>query len=344
MTDTSLLSSPFLPPRNSVTRIMLWVMLALVPGISAQIYFFGSGVLINILFAAAAALLAEAVVMQLRKRPVLPTLFDGSALLTAVLLAISIPPLTSWWVPVIGAAFAIIIAKQLYGGLGYNPFNPAMIGYAMLLIAFPQEMTRWMAPHQIGTHSLDFMQVLTHSLSNNLPTEMTMDAITMASPLDSLRTQLMLNQEISSIFMLPQFGQVSGIGWEWVNGMFLLGGLVLLSLRIISWHIPVAFLLALGGMALITHIIDPTQYATPTFHLFSGATMLAAFFIATDPVSASTTPRGKLIYAGMIGIVVFIIRAWGGYPDGVAFAVLLLNMAVPTIDQYTQPRVFGHGK
>jgi electron transport complex protein RnfD len=326
---------------NSVTRVMGQVLLALVPGIAALVWFFGWGVLINIVIASTAALLAEAAVLSLRKRPVLPTLADLSALLTAVLLAIAVPPTLPWWLTVLGVVFAIVIAKQLYGGLGYNPFNPAMAGYVLLLVSFPLDMTRWLPPASLAQHVPSFMDSLNIILHGNLPTGVGWDALTGATPLDQMRTGLDQNRMIGEIRQNPLWGSIGAVGWEWVAGMYLLGGLFLLWRRIISWHIPAGLL---GGMFVIAglfNMLDPNTHPAPLFHLFSGATMLGAFFIATDPVSAATTDRGKLIYGALIGVLVFLIRSYGGYPDAVAFAVLLMNMAAPTIDYYTQPRVFG---
>ena len=320
---------------------MLLVLLTLIPGMLAHWYFFGWGLLINLGIAIPTALASETLMLRLRQRPIMPFLSDYSAILTAVLLAIALPSLAPWWLVFIGVAFAIIIAKQLYGGLGYNPFNPAMVGYAMLLIAFPREMTTWL-PAQ--THDLAFIDSLRYSLFEVLPNGLDLDSISMATPLDTVKTRLGLNMtihEINSHFQ-ELFGVLAGRGWEWVNMMFLFGGMVLIFMRVISWHIPVAVIGSLFFCALAFQLVDIDTHASPVFHLFSGATMLGAFFIATDPISAATTMRGRLYYGAGIGILTYVIRSWGGYPDGFAFAVLLMNMAVPTIDYYTQPRVFGH--
>ncbi len=339
--NSDISSSPFLNSGNSVSRIMLLVLLALIPGMLAHIYFFGWGLLINLGIAIPTALASEALMLHLRQRPIKPFLSDYSAILTATLLATALPPLAPWWLAFIGTGFAIIIAKQLYGGLGYNPFNPAMVGYAMLLIAFPREMTTWL-PAQ--SHHMAFMDSLRYSLFEVLPHGHKLDSISMATPMDIVKTRLGLNMTIDEIKTQFHnlFGAVGGRGWEWVNLMFLIGGLFLVFIRVISWHIPVAVIGSLFSCALVFQLADIDAHASPLFHLFSGATMLGAFFIATDPISAATTLRGRLYYGAGIGILTYIIRTWGGYPDGFAFAVLLMNMAVPTIDYYTQPRVFGH--
>ena len=332
-------SSPHLPVSNSVTAMMQRVLIALLPGTVCVTWIFGWGIVINILLASLAALLAEAAVLALRKRPV-ATLQDGSALVTGVLLALALPPLAPWWIPVIGSLFAIVIAKQLYGGLGYNPFNPAMAGYVVLLISFPLELTLWSAPGA----QLGFSDALIQAFTGALPADQTLDTLTMATPMDNIKTRLGLSETLSEIHGSPLFGHFAGAGWEWINLWFLLGGLWLLQQKVIQWHIPAGMLGGMAGIAFVFYAINPDVFTTPLFQLFSGAAMLGAFFIATDPVSACTTPRGRLYYGLGIGLLTYIIRTWGGYPDGVAFAVLLMNMAAPTIDHYTRPRVFGHGE
>jgi Na+-translocating ferredoxin:NAD+ oxidoreductase subunit D len=331
-------SSPHLGLPDSVALMMRHVLLALVPGIACAAWVFGWGILINCLLAALTAAAAEAGMLALRRRPVAATLNDGSALVTGVLLALALPPLAPWWIPVIGSGFAIVVAKQLYGGLGYNPFNPAMVGYVVLLISFPLELARWTPPFE----PLGLTETLALVFTGTLPAGATIDGLTQATPMDAVKTQLGLNLTISELGDHGLFGHFGARGWEWINLGFLLGGLYLLKTRVIQWQIPVGTLAGLLCMALVCYTVDPDTFASPTFQLFSGASMLGAFFIATDPISASTTPRGRLIFGAGIGIFTFLIRTWGGYPDGMAFAVLLMNMAAPTIDYYTQPRVFGH--
>lgn len=323
---------------------MLTVQVALIPGLAALVWQFGSGVLVQCLIALVAAALGEAAMLSLRRRPAVPVLKDYSAALTAILLAVSLPPLAPWWLTAFGTLFAIIIGKHLYGGLGYNPFNPAMVGYAVLLISFPQHMTAWLPPRELSGSALSFADAWTAIFSRTLPSELTFDALAMATPLDTLKTQLGLDRSLDEIQASALFSGIGSRGWQWVNFGFLLGGLWLLKRGLIAWQIPVGFLSTLFALALIFFLIEPAVYPTPLFHCFSGATMLGTFFIATDPVTASTTPRGRLIYGASIGLLVFIIRSWGGYPDGVAFAVLLLNLAAPTIDHYTRPRVYGYPK
>lgn len=336
--------SPFFTTNTSVSIVMLKVMLALVPGIIAYVWAFGSGIVVSLILASATALLAEAAVLQLRKRPVMPFLLDGSALVTAWLLALALPPLAPWWLVVVGTLIAIVVAKHLYGGLGQNPFNPAMIAYAALLISFPVIMTQWPAPLELTTAKLSFAEQWQYIFNHVLPAGVGFDAMSSATPLDYLKTQLKMHHAMEEIQQANFFGMFAGKGGEIVAGAYLLGGLYLLHQRIISWHIPVAFLVTLALISGVFHWVNPEHFSAPLFHLFGGATMLCAFFIATDPVSGATTPKGKLIFAAGIAALTWLIRTYGGYPDGVAFAVLLMNIMVPLIDANTQPRVFGHSK
>jgi electron transport complex protein RnfD len=270
-----------------------------------------------------AAVATESLFLKIRKRPIVPAISDGSAVLTAILLAISIPSIAPWWVVVVGVSFAIVFGKQLYGGLGNNPFNPAMLGYAFLLISYPLQMTTW------AGEFVNFSQAL-ELIFNLNPT----DALSGATRLDEVKTQLMLGKMMSEI-------NAYSVAQAWINMGFLLGGLYLLIRRVIFWQIPSAFLLGIVITAFLLSLGGSEHYLPVQNHLMLGGTMLGAFFIATDPVSATTTPTGRLIYGFLIGVLIVIIRTFGNYPDGVAFAVLLMNIAVPLIDYYTPPKVFG---
>lgn len=317
------------------------VLYAMIPGIAAMVWIFGWGVLYNIAIASAVALAAEAAVLAARGKPVGPAIGDGSVLVTAWLLAVALPSLAPWWLVTIGTLFAVVIAKQLYGGLGYNPFNPAMVGYIVLLISFPLEMSTWPAPQATLNAGLGPLQTSLFVFTGQLPPGISVDALSGATPLDVVKTQLGLGQTLGEIGTSPVFGMIAGKGWEWVNLAFLAGGLWLVYTRTAAWQIPAAMLTTITLISLLFYAIDPQTHASPWLHLFGGATLYGAFFIATDPVSASTTPRGRLVYGAGVGALTYIIRSFGGYPDGVAFAVLLMNIAAPTIDYYTQPRVFG---
>ncbi len=342
-------SSPHAHNRKSTPDIMKWVALCAIPGLLAQTYFFGWGTLVQLFLAIIFALALEAGVMLARKRHPMRALRDNSAVVTAWLLAVAIPPLAPWWILAIGIIFAIVIAKHLYGGLGQNLFNPAMVAYVVLLISFPVQMTSWSAPSELAPQAVSlgdaFSLVFTGFTLEGQSLQQirtAFDGSTMATPLDSIKTGLTTGATYSEITSQPIFSLVAGVGWEWVNLAYLLGGLALIKLRIIQWYIPVSFIATLFVLSGVFSLISPGETASPMIHLFSGATMLGAFFIATDPVSASTTVKGRLIFGAMIGLTVFIIRSWGGFPDGVAFAVLIANMCVPLIDYYTKPRTYGH--
>ncbi|HEX7113558.1 MAG TPA: electron transport complex subunit RsxD [Steroidobacter sp.] len=333
-------------PRNSVARLMRQVLYALAPTVAVHVYLFGPGLLVQIALATITALAAEALALWLRGRPIKLFLFDGSALITAVLLALCLPPLAPWWLIVSGTAFAILLAKHLFGGLGANPFNPAMVGYAVLLVSFPVQLLRWLPPDVEGFDhtSLSLAQTLATILTGELPAELTWDAITSPTPLEAVRTGLAMGLTMGEAHAGAMFSHFGGRGWEWINLATLAGGLWLLAVRVIKWHIPVAMLTAILVCASVMSALDPGKYAGPLFHLTSGASLLGAFFIATDPISAATSDRGRLVYGAGIGVATYVIRTWGGYPDGVAFAVLLMNLAVPLIDRYTIPRIYGHAR
>ncbi|CCF09811.1 electron transport complex protein RnfD [Pantoea sp. PA1] len=345
-------SSPYTHNRRSTGNIMMLVVLAALPGFAAQCYFFGVGTLLQVILASVTALLTEAAILRLRKSPVAANLADNSALLTAILLGISIPSLAPWWLVVIGTVFAIVIAKQLYGGLGQNPFNPAMVGYVVLLISFPVQMTSWMPPdalQMIKPGMLDSLSMIFtgHTLAGDTMQQLQLgaDGVSQATPLDTFKTGLRAGHSAAQLLAQPIYsGVLAGLGWQWVNLGYLVGGLFLLWKNAIRWHIPAAILLSLTFCATLGWLFSPASLNSPVIHLFSGATMLGAFFIATDPVTASTTDRGRLLYGALIGLLIWLIRSFGGYPDGVAFAVLLANICVPLIDYYTQPRVYGHQK
>ncbi len=333
------ISSSFLPPGNTLRRLMIQVIIALVPGTLAYAWHFGSGVIINIVLAVLFALALEAGILKLRARPVMPHLSDFSAVVAAWLFALCLPMHSPWWLVLVGISFAMIAGKHLYGGLGFNPFNPAMVGYVALLISFPREMTSWYLPASVAGETLSLTDALRYSFGNIDINQF--DALSSATPLDQIKTAIGQNISISEIRSSPVFGEYGGKGWEWISFWWFIGGLWLLLTRTIRWHIPVALLGGVLGMALVFYLANPEIYSSPLFHLLSGAVVIGAFFIATDPVTAATTDMGRLVYGLLIGLLIYIIRVWGSYPDGVAFSILLANMCVPLIDYYSQPRVYG---
>lgn len=334
---------PHIPATTNVPLVMRRVLYALVPATITYTWFFGWGLLINMVIAVGAALAAEAFMLRARRRAIGPGLADASAAVTAVLLAFAIPPLAPWWLPALGAGLAVILGKHLYGGLGSNLFNPAMVGYAILLISFPVEMTQWLPPLgvDLDIQHPGFWANLNYAVTGYIPAGLGVDAFTQATPLDQVKEGLGQLRTLDEIQSGPLFGFYGGQGWEWINGCFALGGLYLLYRGVIRWHIPLSLLGGLLGFAATFHALDPSRYSSPGFHLFSGATLLGAFFIATDPVTAASSDRGRLIFGAGIGTVTYAIRTWGGYPDGLAFAVLLMNATVPLLDRYTRPRIYG---
>lgn len=329
--------APYLLKDVSVSQVMTQVCIALVPGIAAYAWLVGPAILVQIVIASLAALLAEALMLRIQGKPLAMFLSDGSAVVTAWLIALAFPPLAPWWLVVTGTVFAIVVAKQLYGGLGQNPFNPAMIAFAVCIVAFPALMSQWPSVG-LQLSLVDQMNVILGFMPR-------VDALSGATPLDAMKTALKLGEgSVDVAHLLANqdiYGNFAGRGWEWVAIGYLLGGLWMLQRKLITWHVPTAFIGALVVISGALWLYNPAQFASPLFHLLSGGAMLGAFFIATDPVSGCTTPRGKLIFGAGCGLLAYIIRVFGGYPDGVAFAVLLMNLSAPVIDLLTQPPIFG---
>jgi electron transport complex protein RnfD len=317
---------------------MRTVVLATVPGALALTAFFGWGVLVNVALAVIGAVGAEAAMLALRGRPLGFYLKDSSAIVTGVLLGLALPPLLPAWMTVLGAAFAIAFGKQLYGGLGYNPFNPAMVGYVVLLISFPVEMTRWAPADLLGGPSLG------ETLAIQFGGAPVPDAFTGATPLDAFKHRGALTTEEWRA-TTDTAGWLAGAGWEWVNLAFLAGGLWLIRRRAFGWQAPGAMLATLAVLSVVFWDGGSSEgHGSPVHHLLNGATMFGAFFILTDPVSSATSNRGRIVFGIAAGALLFAIRAAGNYPDAVAFAVLLVNLAAPLIDHYTIPRAYGHAR
>ena len=310
---------------------MMLVLLACLPGVLTLLWQHGWGTLFNLILCTASALASEALLLKLQQRPVLIALNDGSALVSATLLAVALPAYAPWWVPVVASASAIALGKHLYGGVGKNPFNPAMLGYAVVLLTFPQHMTQWP-----GAQLLDAATSLQHvfGLSGNAQA----DAWSQATILDGLRNNRSLTMD--ELFNSHAgFGQLGGRGSEWVNLAFLLGGLLLLQRKVFSWQSPVGLLASLFIVSLLCwNGTGSDSNGSPLLHLFSGSTMLAAFFIATEPVSGPRSPQARLLFGIGMGILIYLIRTWGSYPDGTAFAVLLMNLCVPALERWADRR------
>lgn len=307
-------------------QAMQRVLLATLPGLLVLLWLYGWGVLLNLLLTVSGALVAEALVLYVRRRPLPPNLGDGSALVSATLLALALPPYCPWWLPLSAAAAAILLGKQVYGGVGQNPFNPAMLGYALALLCFPQSMTHWPAHHAMDL--LGGLQQVFGVADGLHP-----DAWVQATALDSLRINKSLT--LDELFASnPAFGHFGGRGAEWISLGFLAGGLFLLQQRVISWQAPVGMLGSLFVISLLCwNGSGSDSHGSPLFHLLSGASMLGAFFIVTEPVSGPKAAKARLLFGAGVGLLTYLIRTWGGYPDGVAFAVLLMNLAVPGLER-----------
>lgn len=334
--------APHMPPRRDVRTVMGLVLLALLPGVLAHGWFFGPGIAFQVVLATAFALGFEALALWLRGKPLKTFLGDLSAPLTAVLFALCVPPLAPWWLAAIGMAAAILLAKHLYGGLGHNLFNPAMVGVAVVILCFPREFTQWLPPRGLeGAVPPGFGDSLRAVLTGELPPPWRWDSLAQATPLDTVRTLAQQGQTLSEIREHSLFGDFGGRGWEWIANFYAIGGLFLLWKRIIPWQVPVATLGTVILLSLPFWAMDPDLHPFPLQHVFSGGLVLAAFFIATDPVTGCTTPRGRLIFGAGVAVLTLAIRRWGGYPDGVAFAVLLMNCVAPWLDLHTRPRILG---
>ena len=343
------ISTPFSGPHTHAVRttgqIMGMVLLALVPATAFGFYLFGWPAVNLWLLTILSALAFEAFSLKLANKPILFYLSDGSAILSGWLLAMTLPPWAPWWIGVVGGGMAIILGKQVFGGVGQNLFNPAMLARVVLLISFPVEMTSWVTPQPLfSAHAPTFLQGL-HITFNGYA----LDMVSGASSLGAVRTELTQGHSLSMILVPHHFtsqnlalGFISGSLGETSAVFIILGGLFLLYKRIFTWHIPVAMLASVALLATLFHEINPERYAGAGFHLFSGGMILAAFFIATDPVTSPNSSLGKLIFGASLGGLDYVIRTWGGYPEGIAFSVMLMNAMTPLIDHYTRPRIYGH--
>lgn len=340
-------TAPHALSSNSVSRIMLIVVATLVPATVFGFWLYGWPAIGLWLVTVLSALLGEAACLHLAGRPVSPTLADGSALVTGWLLALSLPPWAPWWIGVMGGLFATVLGKQVFGGLGFNLFNPAMVARVFLLISFPVQMTAWVAPLPITAPTapgfIDGLVILFGGLPN-------LDAVSSASLLGFAKTELsrgvdLLHSLAASGAPAHPFvsltGARAGSLGETASLLIALGGLALLALRIIRWHAPLAMLAGIAIPAAIAHAADPTRYLDVGSHLLSGGATLGIFYIVTDYVTSPNTKIGQMIFGAGCGLLTYVIRTWGGYPEGIAFAVLLMNALTPVIDRYVRPRILG---
>ncbi len=345
-----MVSSPHTHGTNLTAKFMLWVIVAMLPALIVQIAFFGTGVVIQLAIALSMAIVIEIVVAKLRHKSTTFYLADLAGVVTATILAMAIPPYAPYWVVMIGMIVALLLAKHCYGGLGQNLFNPAMVAYAFLLISFPVQMTSWLPSFELLAEPPTFkdawLLIFKGVTSDGFTSRQLLsgiDGIAQATPLDSAKTSI-AKLGFDGVIQSPIFSGIFARGWLQLNLAFLAGGLFLLYKRIIHWQIPVAMLVVFSVLSALTDLVTMHTHLNVLSQLFSGAMMFGAFFIATDPVSASITPKGKLIFGGLIGLLAYLIRYYGSYPDAIAFAVLLANLCVPLIDHYTQPRLYGTHK
>lgn len=342
-------SAPHIPARISVQKVMLWVCLALVPATLAHVYYFGMGILLQLSLAVASAYLFEWWCLHWRKQPIKPFITDLSALVTAWLFVLCISPIAPWYVAVVGMFFAIVVAKHLYGGLGHNIFNPAMVGFCAILIAFPQSLSLWLPPGGLmeslaASQSLSALAIIDWVFMGHTSqhiANLNIDAVTAATPLSAVQTGLQQGYSLSEVTEQSIFGEFGGLGWEWIANWLFIGGAFLLYKRIITWHVPAAVLMTTIAASTPFYLFNGDLFMSPQQHIFSGGIMLVAFFIATDPTSGCSSFRGKLIFGAGVAILTVLIRNFGSFPDGIAFAVLLMNMSAPLIDQITIPQPYG---
>ena len=313
----------------SVKKMMYGVVIALIPALLAGLYVFGLGALKITCLAIISAMLFEYLIQKFLLKTQ-TTVTDGSAIITGLLLAFNLPSNLPWWIVVIGSLVAIGIGKMSFGGLGNNPFNPALIGRVFLLISFPVQMTSWPKP-------LETRMALT-------------DAVTGATPLAILKEGLKAGKTFTELAgELPSYwnlfvGNIGGCIGEVSAAALLIGFIYLLYKKIITWHIPVAMVGTIFMFTGILWLLNPAKYADPLFHVLAGGILLGAVFMATDLVTSPMTPKGMIIFGVGIGFLTVIIRVFGAYPEGVSFAILIMNAFVPLINRACKPRRFGEGK
>jgi Na+-translocating ferredoxin:NAD+ oxidoreductase subunit D len=312
-------SSPHAHEGSSVRRIMIDVLIALVPAFGVAVAVFGVDAIRLVAVCVAACVIAEYGARRIMGRNA--GIDDFSAVVTGVLLAFNLPPALPSWMAVIASVFAIVVVKQLFGGIGYNIFNPALCARVFLLISFPVAMTAWAPP----------------------------DAVTTATPLGAWKTawaagaapvDFASTYPLGSLFLGNQLGSIGEVS----ELALLIGGLYLLARRVIYWEIPVFYIGTVAVFAAILYAIDPVTNLSPLYHLATGGLFLGAFFMATDMVTSPVTRPGQMVYGLGMGLLTLIIRRWGGYPEGVSFAILIMNAFSPLIDKCIQPRTFGHAK
>lgn len=315
--------SPHIHTGDSTQKIMYRVVYAMIPALLWSVFVFGLDALRVTLIAVVACLAFEYVIQKYLMK-IKPMITDGSALVTGILLAFNVPSNIPWWIIVIGALAAIGVGKLSFGGLGSNIFNPALVGRVFLLISFPVQMTSWPVNNRSG-----------------------IDAVTSATPLGIIKEGITNGTPISEISKnLPStvemlFGEIGGSLGEISALLLILGGLYMLFTKVITWHIPVSIIVSVGLIAGIFWMVNPELYVNPVYHILTGGLMLGAIFMATDMVSSPMNPKGQLIYGVGIGLITISIRLFGAYPEGISFAILIMNAFTPLINTYVKPKRFG---
>jgi len=310
-------SSPHVQDKDSVPKIMYAVVISLIPAIIASVYYFRVRAVFLYLVCVGACLITEAVFLLVRKKP-LSSLGDGSAIITGLLLAMTLPPSVSPDIALIGAVAAVGLGKQVFGGLGHNIFNPALVGRAFLQTAFPVAMTTWLPPVTLAA-----------------------DTATFATPLANLKFQNAVAQGALTPLREAFWGNTGGCLGETSAAALLIGAAFLLFRRTIDWRIPLGIILSLTAFTGIFWFVRPEQYASPVFHILAGGLLIGAFFMATDMVTSPITPKATWVYALGIGLIVGLIRLFGGFPEGVMYAILFMNTFVPLLNRFTRPRILG---
>jgi electron transport complex protein RnfD len=334
-TRLTVTAAPHIRFQGTVPKIMWTVVIAMLPAFAGSVYFFGWRALTLVGLSVASAVLFDALAQRMFGRRI--TLADGSAVITGILLAYNLPPGVPWWIPVVGSAFAVVIAKQFFGGLGHNFVNPALAARAFLMVSWPGLMTaRWIAPRGGTVSGLDAVTTAT-------PLGVLKNASEIAGPggdTAGLLAQAQSWPVVGKLF----FGNVGGCLGETSALLLIVGGLFLVVVRLIDWRIPLAYI---GSVLVLTLVLPgPKHDLLPylLYHVFGGGLMLGAFFMATDYVTSPITGRGRWIFGVGCGILTVLIRLWGGYPEGVSYSILLMNVATPLIDRLTRPRLFGRVK
>ncbi len=316
-------SSPHLLTEESVPKIMRSVVIALSPATVMGVYLFGIHALLVVLICTGSAVAIEAICQRALGRKI--TLSDWSATVTGLLMALNLPPGSPWWIAFLGSGIAIVLGKQIYGGLGHNPFNPVLVARVILLISFPVQMTTWWQPR------VPFFKIA--------------DVVTTATPLGEMKTHLMLRESLEGFKMGglvdPLVGNIGGCIGEVSAIALALGGIYLLARKVISWHTPAAFLGTVFLTTVFVWVLNPERFINPFFHLFTGGLFLGAVYMATDLVTSPVTKSGMILFGVGCGFITFVIRVFGGYPEGVSFSILLMNAATPLIDRFTAPKPFG---